>query len=206
MAQNLYGPRVRMGNWNEDLYLEEECVKDFLEKRDKGELLIQRNHRLKENFLRQMQLSISEDGYLHYGNSILLVNPDHPDRDTDLFLNGDLSLCMTPEDITARLSDEVEVPCGLSAVQTNIPIGRNTFIILSVDGNAIGQVLQYGQNFCLGIQERFADKMGAYFLSNQHGQSLTHAMEEQRPHASCQMRLDSLGGLVLGMDHALLSH
>lgn len=23
MAQNLYGPRVRMGNWNEDIYLEE---------------------------------------------------------------------------------------------------------------------------------------------------------------------------------------
>lgn len=23
MAQNLYGPRVRMGNWNEDVYLEE---------------------------------------------------------------------------------------------------------------------------------------------------------------------------------------
>lgn len=25
MAQNLYGPRVRMGNWNEDVYLEEVC-------------------------------------------------------------------------------------------------------------------------------------------------------------------------------------
>lgn len=23
MAQNLYGPGVRMGNWNEDVYLEE---------------------------------------------------------------------------------------------------------------------------------------------------------------------------------------
>ena len=23
MAQNLYGPRVRIGNWNEDVYLEE---------------------------------------------------------------------------------------------------------------------------------------------------------------------------------------
>ncbi|XP_076972245.1 cilia- and flagella-associated protein 161-like [Tamandua tetradactyla] len=97
MAQNLYGPRIWMGNWNEDLYLEE------------------------------MQLSISEDGYIHYGDSMLLVNLDHPDRDTDLFLGGDLSLCMTPDNITAHLSDEVEVPCGLSTAQTNITIGRNTY-------------------------------------------------------------------------------
>ncbi|XP_076984621.1 cilia- and flagella-associated protein 161 isoform X4 [Tamandua tetradactyla] len=171
MAQNLYGPRVRMGNWNEDLYLEEERMKDFLQKRDKGELLIQRNRRLKENLLRQMQLSVSEDGYIHYGDSVLLVNPDHPDRDADLFLGGDLSLCMTPDDITAHLRDEVEVPCGLSAAQTNIPVGRNTFIILSVDGNAVGQILQYGQNFCLGIQGGFADKMANAKILINHRQT-----------------------------------
>ncbi|XP_037689142.1 cilia- and flagella-associated protein 161 isoform X1 [Choloepus didactylus] len=166
MAQNLYGPRVRMGNWNENVYLEEERMKDFLEKRDKGELLIQRNRRLKENLLRQMQLSISEDGYIHYGDKVMLVNPDHRDIDTDLFLGGDLSLCMTPDEIKAHLSDELEVPCGLSAAQTKIPVGRNTFIILSVDGNAAGQVLRYGQNFCLGVQGGFADKM--LFLASDH--------------------------------------
>ncbi|XP_037689147.1 cilia- and flagella-associated protein 161 isoform X3 [Choloepus didactylus] len=141
-------------------------MKDFLEKRDKGELLIQRNRRLKENLLRQMQLSISEDGYIHYGDKVMLVNPDHRDIDTDLFLGGDLSLCMTPDEIKAHLSDELEVPCGLSAAQTKIPVGRNTFIILSVDGNAAGQVLRYGQNFCLGVQGGFADKM--LFLASDH--------------------------------------
>lgn len=130
MAQNLYGPRVRMGNWNEDVYLEEELMKDFLEKRDKGQLLIQRSRRLKENLLRPMQLSISEDGYVHSGDKVMLVNLDHPETEADLFLRGDLSLCLTPDEIRAYLTDGFEVPCGLSAAPTKIPVGRNTFIIL----------------------------------------------------------------------------
>ncbi|KAB0405112.1 hypothetical protein E2I00_016433 [Balaenoptera physalus] len=216
MAQNLYGPGVRMGNWNEDVYLEEsraplnslcsaetyslrscgpvcfynlscfgpkssqylyysgllltlwvsfiflfnqELMKDFLAKRDKGQLLIQRNRRLKENLLRPMQLSISEDGYIRYGDKVMLVNPDHPETEADLFLGGDLSLCMTPDEIKAHLSDELEVPCGLSAAQTKIPVGRNTFTILCAAGEVIGQVLRYGQNFRLGIAGGFADRM-----------------------------------------------
>uniref|UniRef100_A0A8C9B3J8 Cilia and flagella associated protein 161 n=1 Tax=Phocoena sinus TaxID=42100 RepID=A0A8C9B3J8_PHOSS len=159
MAQNLYGPGVRMGNWNEDVYLEEELMKDFLAKKDKGQLLIQRNRRLKENLLRPMQLSISEDGYIRYGDKVMLVNPDHPETEADLFLGGDLSLCMTPDEIKAHLSDELEVPCGLSAAQTKIPVGRNTFTVT-------GQVLRYGQNFRLGIAGGFADRM--LYLSSDH--------------------------------------
>ncbi|XP_058398571.1 cilia- and flagella-associated protein 161 [Diceros bicornis minor] len=166
MAQNLYGPRVRMGNWNEDVYLEEELMKDFLEKRDKGQLLIQRNRRLKENLLRQMQLSISEDGCIHYGDKVMLVNPDHPETETALFLGGDLSLCVTPDEVKTHLSDELEVPCGLSAAPAMVPVGRNTFIILSADRDAVGQVLRYGQNFCLGITGGFEDKM--LYLSSDH--------------------------------------
>ncbi|XP_011884527.1 PREDICTED: uncharacterized protein C15orf26 homolog isoform X2 [Cercocebus atys] len=159
MAQNLYGPGVRIGNWNEDVYLEEELMKDFLEKRDKGKLLIQRRRRLKQNLLRPMQLSMTEDGYIHYGDKVMLVNPDDPDTEADVFLGGDLSLCMTPDEIQSHLRDELEVPCGLSAVQAKTPIGRNTFIILSVHRDATGQVLRYGQDFCLGITGGFDNKM-----------------------------------------------
>ncbi|GAB5572104.1 cilia- and flagella-associated protein 161 isoform X1 [Prionailurus iriomotensis] len=166
MAQNLYGPGVRMGNWNEDIYLEEELMKDFLEKRAKGQLLIQRNRRLKENLLRPMQLSVSEDGYVRCGDKVMLVNPAHAEVEAHLFLGGDLSLCATPDEIKAHLSDELEVPCGLSAAQTRIPVGRNTFTILRADGNATGQVLRYGQDFCLATTGGFEDKM--LYLSSDH--------------------------------------
>lgn len=77
-----------------------------------------------------MQLSITEDGYVHCGDKVMLVNPDYPETEADLFLGGDLSLGMTPDEIKAHLSDDLEVPCGLSAAPTKIPVGRNTFIIL----------------------------------------------------------------------------
>ncbi|XP_006871006.1 PREDICTED: uncharacterized protein C15orf26 homolog [Chrysochloris asiatica] len=166
MAQNLYGPRVRMGNWNEDIYLEEELMKNFLEKRDKGELLIQRNRRLKGHLLKQTQLSVSQDGYIHYGDNVMLVNPDPSDPEADVFLAGDLCVCLTPDEIKAHLSDELEVPCGLSAAQTKNPVSRNTFMILSLDRNAIGQVLRYGEDFCLGIMGGSEDKM--LYLASDH--------------------------------------
>uniref|UniRef100_A0A8C9UWG9 Cilia and flagella associated protein 161 n=1 Tax=Spermophilus dauricus TaxID=99837 RepID=A0A8C9UWG9_SPEDA len=167
MAQNLYCPRVRMGNWNEDIYLEEEYMKDFLDKREKGKLLIQRNRRLKKNLLRPMQLSISEDGYIHYGDKVMLLNPNYPEKEeAGLFQCGDLSLCMTPDEISTHLYDELEVPCGLSATTTRIPVGRNTFTILSAGKDATGQVLRYGQDFYLGITGGFENKM--LYLSSDH--------------------------------------
>lgn len=81
-------------------------------------------------FKLQMQLSITEDGYVHNGDKVMLVNLDHPEVEADVFLRGDLSLCLTPDEIRAHLSDKFEVPCGLSAAPTKIPVGRNTFTIL----------------------------------------------------------------------------
>lgn len=77
-----------------------------------------------------MKLSISEDGHVHHGDTVMLVNPDHPETEADVFLRGDVSLCLAPDDIRAHLSDTPEVPCGLSAAPTKIPVCRNTFIIL----------------------------------------------------------------------------
>ncbi|EDL06869.1 cilia- and flagella-associated protein 161 isoform X1 [Mus musculus] len=169
MAQNVYGPGVRMGNWNEDVYLEEERMRHFLEKREKGELLIQRNRRVKKNILRPMQLSVSEDGYVHYGDKVIIVNPDQVlGEEAGKFMRGDLSLCMSPDEVKAQLSDDLEIPCGVSAVQTIAPMGRNTFTILSDGANSceMGQVVVYGQNFCLGIAAGLEGKM--LYLTSDH--------------------------------------
>lgn len=78
-----------------------------------------------------MELSVTEDGFAHYGDKVILVNPDHPrGEEAGLFQEGDLSLCMSPDEVKAQISDELEVPCGVSAVRTTTPTGRNTFTIL----------------------------------------------------------------------------
>lgn len=79
----------------------------------------------------QLQLSVSEDGYVHYGDKVILVNPDHVlTEEAGVFMRGDLSLCMSPDEIKAQLNDDLEIPCGVTGVPTIAPIGRNTFTIL----------------------------------------------------------------------------
>lgn len=147
----------------------QERLRHFLEKREKGELLIQRNRRLKKHILRPLQLSVSEDGYVHYGDKVILVNPDHVlTEEAGVFMRGDLSLCMSPDEIKAQLNDDLEIPCGVTAVPTIAPIGRNTFTILSNNANScnVGQVVVYGQDFCLGIPAGLEGKM--LYLTSDH--------------------------------------
>ncbi|XP_012607737.2 cilia- and flagella-associated protein 161 [Microcebus murinus] len=221
MAQNLYSPRVRIGNWNEDIYLEEERLKDFIRKRDEGELLIQRSRRLKKTLLRPMQLSVSEDGYVHYSDKVMLVNPDYPEKEADVFLAGDLALSMTPDEIHAHLRDELQVPCGLSAAQTRVPVSRNTFTILSMDGNNTRRVLRYGQDFCLGITAGSENKM--LYLSSDHRTFLKSAqrswlqevyLTDEVSYRSCwqaalpdpQLRLESEGCPVPANARVIITH
>lgn len=223
-VRNLYGPGVRMGNWNEDVFLEEERMRDFLEKREKGELLIQRNRRLKKNLLRPMELSISQDGFVHYGDKVILVNPDHArGEEAGVFLEGDMCLCVSPDEVKAQLCDELEIPCGVSAVQTTVPTGRNTFTILSdsSDRSAVGQVLRYGQSFCLGIAAGLECK--TLYLSSDHRTLLKSSkkswlqevtLTDENSHLNCwqatfldpQLRLEYEGLPVRANEKLVLCH
>lgn len=55
MNVRTYNPSVRVGNWNEDLCLEEDLLKDFLDKKDNGELLIQKTTNLLQTILKEVQ-------------------------------------------------------------------------------------------------------------------------------------------------------
>merc|ERR1712136_367242 len=70
-----YNPSVRVGNWNEDICLEEDLLKDFLGKKERGELLIQKTNNLLSTILKEVSLSVSTDGFIHFGDTCMLVNP-----------------------------------------------------------------------------------------------------------------------------------
>ncbi|EDO42146.1 predicted protein [Nematostella vectensis] len=53
MSVRTYNPSVLIGNWNEDICLEEDKLKDFLDKKEKGELLIQKASNLLGNILKK---------------------------------------------------------------------------------------------------------------------------------------------------------
>ncbi|XP_054858865.1 cilia- and flagella-associated protein 161 [Eublepharis macularius] len=168
MSGRAYSPGVLIANWNEDLYLEEDLLKDFIHRREKGELLIQRANKLKENLYKKEQLSISKDGFLHFGDTVMLVNPDNNKSATEnLPSKGEnLSLAVTPEEMAVHVMNTLPSPCRVSAVRVCDPMGRNTFQILSTEGASMGEPIRYGQNFGLGTTGGFHDRM--LFLASDH--------------------------------------
>ncbi|XP_048337655.1 cilia- and flagella-associated protein 161 isoform X2 [Sphaerodactylus townsendi] len=132
-----YSPGVLIANWNEDVYLEEE------------------------------QLSISKDGFLHFGDTVLLVSPDEKSAmESSPCERGNLSLAVTPDEMSIHALDALPSPCGVSAIRLTDPIGRNAFQILSTEGASMGDPLRFGQNFGLGATGGFHDRM--LFLASDH--------------------------------------
>lgn len=156
MSVRTYNPRVRVGNWNEDLCLEEDMLKDHLEKKDRGELEIQKASQLRGSVLAQTELSVTSDGFVHFGDRVMLVNeadanqistqPGVEPRQANAF-----SINMSP----GKLHDSMkfEGTCTVSASKSLTPSARNTFMIVPTDlAIRAGTVLTYGQHFRLCTQ------------------------------------------------------
>ncbi|KAM6960604.1 cilia- and flagella-associated protein 161 [Aplochiton taeniatus] len=154
-----YRPSVRVGNWNEDVTLEEDLLKDFLERKSKGELSVQKTGYLKQNILKQVDLSVSQASCLCFGDVVMLVNVGGSGRDgSAISINADVSSFGPGPDPV------IEGPCGISAGRSLKPCTRVAFVITSVDGSAEGEALRYDQSFTLRTTSGFAG--GLYLTSD----------------------------------------
>lgn len=168
-----YQRTVKVGNWNEDMSWEEELLKDFLEKREKGELLIQKSSNLKSKVLKPACLSAPTDGFLHFGDAVMLVNDnilevlggDPASTPTLVPVCDEVSLSLTPDDSTAYSSQCLGSYCGVTASRNMNACIRNTYVITSSDGSPQGDVLRYGQNFALRTTDDFTGHL--YLASDQ---------------------------------------
>ncbi|XP_051484245.1 cilia- and flagella-associated protein 161 [Apus apus] len=160
-----YRSGVLIGNWDEDGRLEADHLRDFLHKRERGELLMQKMHRLQDNLLKKSQLSVSKDGFIHFGDTVMLLNKKYSVEDNSRAC-GNLTLAVNLDELALYSTRPLTVPRGISAVESVSPVGRNTFCILSVDGSAEGEPIRFGQNFRLGTTGGFSDQM--LYLASEH--------------------------------------
>lgn len=134
-----YNPSVRVANWIEDLCLEEDLLKDFLDKKERGELLIDKSHNLKAALLQKVNLSVtSSDNCIRFGDVVCIYNPEH-----------DVVLSIHVKDTELMDATRVEAPCGMSASKSLQPCVRNSFVIKSCDEANDGDQLLMGQEFLL---------------------------------------------------------
>jgi hypothetical protein len=155
-----YCPGVRVGNWFEDIALEEDVVRDYLDKRERGELLGQRRNAVSDAVGQKVQLSISRDGNVHFGDTVMLINPQTADCSRCTH-----ALCMTLYDdaiydlrgsLCAETKDVVASAIALK------PDLRSTFIVRSCDGSHNAEPLRYNQPFYLSTSD------GKMFLTSDH--------------------------------------
>jgi len=129
-----YQHRVRIGNWSEDLELEEIKLKDYLKKKEQGSLLVNAKQKQLEESLMRAELTPSPDGCLRFGSKVMLFN--HQSKG---FMAGNPyeSVCKAHEAFVLTTT-----PNGNSCV-------RNVFELERVDENDgyDDDVVHYGQKF-----------------------------------------------------------
>ncbi|XP_031688720.1 cilia- and flagella-associated protein 161 isoform X1 [Oncorhynchus kisutch] len=153
-----YRPDVRVGNWREDVTLEEDTLKDFLDRKERGELMVQKTGFLKQNILKQVSLSVSVGGAVCFGDVVMLVNVCG-DNSCSVSIYADLT------NLGEGPCPAIQAPCGVSGGRSLQPCTRNAFIISSVDGSAEGEPLRYNQSFALRTTSGFA---GGLYLTSDH--------------------------------------
>jgi len=150
-----FNAQVLVGNWYEDRVLEEDVIKDFLDRKNNGTLLIQKHLDQTRAEAQPINLSTSTDGCLHFGDVVQLrcdgSNPmkvssiAKPAR-KDCYITGDF----------VRSTGQDYIATGGSAYDQISP--KTVFVIRSVDGTADGSVLKFGQPFALSSYD------GKYYL------------------------------------------
>lgn len=152
-AINEYSSSVRVGKWNEELYLEEALLKDFIAKKENGQLLIQRIQNILDTFLKKTELSVTDDGFVHFGDKVMVVNPGQEILEVPLTQIKPArlphSLSLNADESMLYYDETIKPPIDLSASRLLNPCKRNTWVITSVDGTPNGEKLCFGQPFTL---------------------------------------------------------
>ncbi|KAH9505150.1 hypothetical protein Btru_059691 [Bulinus truncatus] len=147
-----YNPSVRVGNWNEEIQLEEDILKDFLDRRSKGQLLIQKSSGIIGKMSNPVQLSTSPDGFIRFGDIIMVVNKGNPDRTVyavGQYPRDDNALAVHIPDMNAESEGSASTLLVLGTKNLT-PCFRTAFKVLPVNEyGQIGDKLHYSQPFYL---------------------------------------------------------
>lgn len=127
-----YAHKCRIGNWSEDLELEEIKLKDYLKKKECGALIVNEKQAQLEASLKKMELSAKGEKYLHFGDRIMLFN--HQSKGF---------MAVNPHDSAAKAHD-----CYmLTTCRNATSCVRNVFELERADhrDGFEGDVVHYGQ-------------------------------------------------------------
>mmetsp|Transcript_14563 Transcript_14563/g.29457 ORF Transcript_14563/g.29457 Transcript_14563/m.29457 type:complete len:486 (-) Transcript_14563:281-1738(-) len=142
-----YSYKTRIGNWNEDLQMQEDKVRKYLDRKEKGQLMINKIARNMQGSLKPVGLTFAKDGLIRYGDHVMLYSVQ---------TEGVLST-----DITDRDPGNIEAYSVTTSTITKGPVARNVFVIMPPTNDKktqIGDFLTFGQPFVLKVNPALTTK------------------------------------------------
>lgn len=216
-----YNPGVRVGNWNEDICLEEDTIKDFLEKKANGQLLIQRASGMMGKMSNPVQLSTCRDGCVHFGDTVMVINRGNSDRTVygvGQYPRNDSALAVHMPD---GASVDGPVPLCVTGTKKLAPCFRTAFKIMPADDyGKYGDKLRYGQPFCLvtaaedsGCLHLFSDQVLFNRCTDKARQQVAQLVPEpsfrtswQIEHQNPLLRLEYENEPVMANEDCIIQH
>jgi Ca2+-binding EF-hand superfamily protein len=154
-----YSHKTRIGNWCEDMSIEEVKLNDFMHKKKKGTLLTVSAGLQEDVTLQSVPLSYSADGCVRFGDSVQLQS---------LATNGKLG-CNTFEKL-ALDAESFSVSCALPGSKTDQArpaAARTAFVIEKyADFDYPDDILRTGQPFLLGCNPSLRIDSASGMLEN----------------------------------------
>jgi len=152
MGYKGYASKVKVGNWSEDVELETARLKDFLARKDRGELKCTKAEARFARALAGVDLRGRGDGLVHFGDSVMLMNQT---------TNGCIAV-----DMEEQLAG-IETSFAATTTWYTEPCARNTFEVVPYTGRGDAKdalweheddALHYGQKFMLRCHGSLSDE------------------------------------------------
>mmetsp|Transcript_17959 Transcript_17959/g.56317 ORF Transcript_17959/g.56317 Transcript_17959/m.56317 type:complete len:289 (+) Transcript_17959:33-899(+) len=146
-----YGPKTRVGNWLEDMELEEEKRAQFSASQAEGKLVMSQMSEKASLYTRPVALSPCEGGRVRFGSVVMVSH-----RSTATTLAVDLTESILESDVESRL---------VTASPRCEAVARSAFTIVPVEeGVEAGAELHFGEPFYLASHASLSER--PYYLTS----------------------------------------
>ena len=171
-----YTQRTRVGNWLEDMCLEEEKLSEFSRSQENGSLIMNDLYKKQAVYNKRVALSKCADGALRFGDKVMIGNPA-----AGALLAVDLTESIFESDQGSRL---------VTASFANMPVARAVFVVLPTDKSAAapGDVVHFGEPFHLQCHDVLledeqlkATRPGFYLASTLKNERNASRIANQQP-------------------------
>lgn len=143
-----YNKNVLIGNWYEDRVLEEDVIKDYLDKRETGQLMSQQAEALRKS--QPTGLTTSPDNRLRFGDTVLVRCEGTENKPSLLIAKAARSDCF----LAAPQLGPNDISGAANGLPHPILNDKTALVIQSVDGTLNGNTVKFGQPFTISTADK----------------------------------------------------